>query len=107
MTRSGPSLDNLIRAYVHDRWLVRRTPALLADAGFELLQRDGYLYLPAIDSPYFPTIVDRGADSLVAGGVIGEDFAKGIRDEARRRMASGTFFGSIAFVSIIARKPQG
>ena len=98
-------VDNLIRAYVHDRWLVRRTPALLARAGFEILHRDGHLYLPAADSPYFLTIIDRGADTLVDEGVIGRALADGIRDEARRRIAERNFFGSIAFVSIVARKP--
>ena len=100
-----PVVDNLIRAYVHDRWLVRRSPALLAAAGFEILHRDGSLYLPATDSPYFLTIVDRGADTLVDEGVIGAALADGIRDEARRRVSEQSFFGSIAFVSIIARKP--
>lgn len=100
-----PIVDNLIRAYVHDRWLVRRMPALLSEAGFELLERDGHLYLPASDSPYFLTIIDRGAETLIQEGVIGEEFAQGIKAEARRRVASGSFFGSIAFVSVIARKP--
>ncbi len=98
-------VDNLIRAYVHDRWLVRRTPALLARSGFEILHRDGHLYLPAVDSPYFLTIIDRGADTLVDEGVIGASLAAGIRDEARRRVEARSFFGSIAFVSIVARKP--
>lgn len=101
-----PVVDNLIRAYVHDRWLVRRTPALLADSGFQILHRDGHLYLPAVDSPYFLTIIDRGADTLVDEGVIGPSLAKGIRDEARRRVEARSFFGSIAFVSIISRKPE-
>lgn len=100
-----PVVDNLLRAYVHDRWLVRRAPALLAASGFEILERDGHLYLPAIDSPYFLTIIDRGADTLVEEGVIGPSFAEGIREEARRRVAERSFFGSIAFVSIVARKP--
>ena len=100
-----PVVDNLIRAYVHDRWLVRRTPALLAASGFEILHRDGFLYLPATDSPYFLTIIDRGADTLVADGVIGVPLADGIRDEARRRVSEQSFFGSIAFVSIVAKKP--
>ena len=101
-----PVVDNLIRAYVHDRWLVRRSPALLAAAGFEILERDGFLYLPATDSPYFLTIIDRGADTLVEEGVIGSSLADGIRDEARRRVSEQSFFGSIAFVSIIAQKPK-
>ncbi len=100
-----PVVDNLIRAYVHDRWLVRRTPALLAASGFEIQHRDGFLYLPATDSPYFLTIIDRGADTLVDDGVIGTALAAGIRDEARRRVSAQSFFGSIAFVSIIATKP--
>ena len=78
---------------------------MLAEAGFELIDRDGYLYLPATDSPYFLTIIDRGADSLVSDGTIGEALADGIKAEARRRAKAGAFFGSIAFVSIIARKP--
>ena len=98
-------VDNLLEAYVHDRWLVRRTPQLLADAGFEILERDGHLYLPAIDSPYFLTIIERGADTLVDAGVIGRDLADGICQEARRRIQTQSAFGSIAFVSIIARKP--
>jgi arsenite methyltransferase len=99
-----PLVDNLIKTYVHDLWIVRRTPALLAEAGFEVLARDGYLYLPAADSPYFLTIIDRGADTLVDDGVIGPDLADGLRAEARRRVAAGSFFGSIAFVSVVARK---
>lgn len=97
-------VDNLIKAYVHDLWIVRRTPALLGDAGFEVVARDGHLYLPALDSTYFLTIIDRGADTLVDEGVIGPDLADGLRAEARRRVAAGSFFGSIAFVSVIAHK---
>ena len=98
-------VDNLIEVYVHDRWLVRRTPSLLATAGFEILERNGHLYLPALDSPYFLTIIERGADTLVEAGIIGRELAEGIRQEARRRMETQSAFGSIAFVSIIARKP--
>lgn len=100
-----PLVDNLIRAYVHDRWLVRNTAGLLADAGFEIVDRQGHLYLPAPDSPYFLTIIDRGADTLVDEGVIGPELAEAIRSEARRRQSVRKFFGSIAFVSTIARKP--
>ncbi len=98
-------VDNLLRSYVHDLWLVRRTPSLLIRSGFEILHRDGHLYLPAVDSPYFLTIIDRGADTLVDEGVIGKSLAEGIRDEARRRVEARSFFGSIGFVSIVARKP--
>jgi arsenite methyltransferase len=98
-------VDNLIKVYVHDRWIVRRTPALLAEAGFEVLERNGHLYLPALDSPYFQTIIDRGADTLLDEGVIGQALAEGIRAEADRRMKMQSSFGSIAFVSVVATKP--
>ena len=97
-------VDNLIRTYVHDRWIIRQMSGLLAEAGFEILRRDGHLYLPEPDSPYFLTIIDRGSDTLQTEGVIGKDLASGLRAEARRRVAAGQFFGSIAFVSIVARK---
>ena len=99
-----PIVDNLIQVYVHNKWLVREAPALLTRSGFKIMEREGHLYLPAVDSPYFVTIIDRGADTLVDDGVIGAELAEGIRAEARRRMESQSFFGSIAFVSLIAEK---
>lgn len=102
----APVVDNLIKVYVHNKWLVRQTPGLLAKAGFKTLDREGHLYLPAVDSPYFLTIIDRGADTLVDEGVIGPELAEGIRAEARRRTEAKSFFGSIAFVCVIAQKPD-
>ena len=100
----GPVIDMLIEAYVHDRWIVRRTPRLLADNGFEVLARQGSLYLPEPGSPYFQTVVDRGAETLLAAGVIGETLADGFKAEARRRAEQAQGWGAISFVAVIARK---
>jgi hypothetical protein len=51
--------------------------------------------------------LDRGADMLQTSGTIGEDLAAALKVEARRRAAAGDFFGHIAYVSVIARKPAG
>jgi hypothetical protein len=51
------------------------------------------------------TIIDRGADMLRAANIIGEPLAVALKEEARRRVAAGTFFGHIAYGSVIARKP--
>jgi hypothetical protein len=50
------------------------------------------------------SIVDRGADALVASGLIGRDLADALRAEARSRATAGTFFGHIAYASLTARK---
>ncbi|MEM9013245.1 MAG: methyltransferase domain-containing protein [Pseudomonadota bacterium] len=100
----GPVIERLIEAYVHDRWLIRRVVPLIAEAGFDVVSRDGYLYLAEGEAAYFCTIVDRGADTLVEDGTIGPDLAQGLKAEARRRAQTDAFFGSIAFIGVIARK---
>ncbi|MEO0682930.1 MAG: methyltransferase domain-containing protein, partial [Pseudomonadota bacterium] len=100
----APVIARLIEAYVHDRWLVRRLPALLSAAGFEASSREGHLYLPDPGSAYFRSIIDRGADVLLADGTIGEALAEGLRAEARRRADEGRGYGAISFVSLVARK---
>jgi hypothetical protein len=52
------------------------------------------------------TIIDRGADLLCASGQIGAEAAEALKAEARRRVAAGTFFGHIAYGSLVARKPE-
>jgi hypothetical protein len=49
--------------------------------------------------------VDLGADALAASGRIGADLADALKAEARRRVASGQYFGHIAYMSLVAHKP--
>ena len=49
--------------------------------------------------------VDLGADSLAASGRIGANMAAALKAEARRRVSSGEYFGHIAYMSLVARKP--
>ena len=49
--------------------------------------------------------VDLGADALVAAGQIGADMAAALKAEARQRVASGEYFGHIAYMSCVAHKP--
>jgi hypothetical protein len=51
------------------------------------------------------TIVDRGADALVAAGTIGEVAVGALKEEARRRVESHEFFGHIAYASVIGTLP--
>jgi SAM-dependent methyltransferase len=90
---------------VHDPWLARRLPVLLGEAGFTDLRLRGHSYVeaPASDG-YLLSLIDRGADALVAAGRVGAEAAAALKTEARRRCEAGTFFGHIAYVSAVARK---
>jgi hypothetical protein len=50
--------------------------------------------------------LDLGADALVTAGQIGADMAVALKAEARRRVDSGEYFGHIAYMSCLARKPE-
>jgi SAM-dependent methyltransferase len=109
-TRAGDPLDACAEAFrehfVHDPWLVRRLPALLRAAGVQLQSVRSYGYVEA-PTPGFmlPSWVDLGADALAASGRIGPDMAAALKAEARRRIAGGEYFGHVAYMSLVARKP--
>jgi hypothetical protein len=51
------------------------------------------------------TLVDRGADALAITGRMDGALALALKDEARRRVAAGTFFGHLAYASITVMRP--
>jgi hypothetical protein len=95
----------VVDSSVHDRWLVRRLPDLVQRAGFAPVSVRGFGYLETRDARYTPTIVEPGADALVAAGRIGPETATALKAETRRRVAAGQFFGHIADASLVARRP--
>jgi ubiquinone/menaquinone biosynthesis C-methylase UbiE len=109
-TRAGDPLNACAEAFrehfVHDPWLVRRLPALLRAAGTHVQCVRSYGYVET-STPGFMLAgwVDLGADALVTAGRIGADMAAALKAEARRRVASGEYFGHIAYMSLVARKP--
>jgi ubiquinone/menaquinone biosynthesis C-methylase UbiE len=109
-TGPGDPLDACAEAFrthfVHDPWLVRRLPALVRAAGLELQRVRSYGYVEAPEPGFMlPGWVDRGADALVTSGRIGIEMAAALKAEARRRIASGEYFGHIAYMSLVGRKP--
>ena len=98
-------VDAAVGGLVHDRWLVRRLPALVLSAGFQIERFDSHGYLQISAPDYMLTLVDRGADLLAGSGRIGAEVAGGLKDEARHRVHDGRFFGFIAFAGLIASKP--
>jgi ubiquinone/menaquinone biosynthesis C-methylase UbiE len=89
---------------VHDPWLARRLPALVAAAGFATKAFRSHGYLQTAEPTYMLTLVDRGADIQAAAGRIGPDLAEALKAEARRRIAAGRFHGHITYVSLVASR---
>jgi len=98
-------VDAAMDALVHDRYLVRRLGTLVRAAGWEVVRLRSHGYVESEDPGYMLTLVDRGADTLVTAGRLGEDAADALKAEARRRVAAGQFFGHIAYASLIGRRP--
>jgi SAM-dependent methyltransferase len=99
-----PCVEAIVAYLVHDRWLVRRLPSLVTEAGFEVTASRSYGYVESTEPTYMLTMVERGADQLAAAGRIGVDTALALKAEAHRRVGTGTFFGHIAYAAVFARR---
>ena len=95
-----------IDALVHDPWLVRRLPALLADAGFDTARLHSHGYLEVDTPAYLLCIVEYGANILAARAVIDRAIGEVLKGEARHRAAAGRFFGHISYASALALRPH-
>jgi ubiquinone/menaquinone biosynthesis C-methylase UbiE len=98
--------DAMMANSVNDRWLGRRLPALVRSCGFEVEYFRSHGFVETAEAEYMLTIIDRGANILRASGQIGDEVAAALKAEARRRGEVGAFFGHIAYVSLIARRPS-
>jgi ubiquinone/menaquinone biosynthesis C-methylase UbiE len=97
-------VDAMVASSVTDRWLVRKLPAVVRHCGFELTSFRSHGFVETEQSDYMLTIVDRGADLLRSRDEISDETAAALKTEARRRVHAGTFFGHIAYASVIGRK---
>ena len=98
-------VEAFVEHCVHDPWLVRRLPALAHAAGFVVSPLHTYGIVETLEPRMTPTWVERGVEALLAVGRIGAELAAALKAEAHHRAAEGTWFGSTAYASLIARKP--
>ncbi len=98
-------VDVMVESIVHDRWLVRRLPALLKSRGFSVGPLRSYGYVEHPDPSFMFTWVERGTDALMASGRIGAAGAQALRAEARRRVEENQWFAHVAYGSVVGRKP--
>jgi ubiquinone/menaquinone biosynthesis C-methylase UbiE len=98
-------VDAWVGSSVHDRWLLRRLPAMARSIGFEIASVRSHGYVQNTNPEYMMTIVSRGIEALTGSRRIGQGAAEALRAEARRRADAGEFFGHIGYVSVVGRKP--
>jgi arsenite methyltransferase len=91
---------------VTDRWLIRRLPELVCKVGFDVLTSRSHGFVETTAGGYVLTIIDRGVDILLTAGQIGDELAAALKNEARRRVREGLFFGHVAYLSLTARRPK-
>jgi SAM-dependent methyltransferase len=91
-------------AYINDPHVMRRAAAMLRHAGFTLESVVSHGF-PQIQAPdYLLSVFDRGAQALTETGLIGDGACAALQQEARRRIDEGTFFGFVAYVTMIGRR---
>jgi uncharacterized protein YfiM (DUF2279 family) len=80
---------------------------LLAAAGFAVESIEPHAYVQTTNPDYLLTLLSRGMSAAGRADEIGQAMVESFNSEARRRVANRTFFGSLTFLSVIARKGSG
>ena len=97
-------IDAFIEGNVNDKWLVRRLPAVLIEAGFapQAARSHGHLETeaPALTRGW----TERGALYLRQWGRIDQAMEDALVTECRRRAESGAFYGFMNYVSVVATR---
>jgi len=94
----------VLRNLVHAPYIMRRLPALVTAAGFSVQSVEPHGYVQTTTPDYLLTLLSRGTHAAAQAGEIGQELIDGFDREARRRVANGTFYGAILFLSLAARK---
>lgn len=97
--------EAVLGSIVHDPWLVRRLRPLAASVGFVPGRLWSHGYVESEDPSYMLAVVDLGADALASSGHVARATTEALKQEARARAEDGTFFGHIAYASLVARPP--
>jgi SAM-dependent methyltransferase len=95
-----------LRHMVHAPHIMRQLPALIVAAGFNLDSVEPHAYVQTTSPDYLLTLLARGMSAAARASEVGRAVAESFDAEARRRVANGTFFGSLTFMSVLASKPS-
>jgi arsenite methyltransferase len=96
--------EAVLRNLVHAPYIMRRLPALVTAAGFTLQAVEPHGYVQTTSPTYLLSLLSRGTNASVQAGEIGQELVDSFDQEARRRVANGSFYGALLFLSLAARK---
>ena len=96
--------EAVLRNLVHAPYIMRRLPALVTAAGFSLQTIEPHGYVQMTSPAYLLSLLSRGTNAAAQAGEIGQELAESFDQEARRRVANGSFYGAMLFLSLAARK---
>ena len=77
---------------------------LVTAAGFRVQSFEPHGYIQTSTPDYLLSLLSRGTSASARAGEIGQELVDAFDQEARRRIANGTFYGAILFLSLAARK---
>jgi len=97
-------INAFVEGNVHDKWLVRRLPQILIEAGFapQAARSHGHLEttMPALTKGW----TERGALYMYQWGRIDVAMRDALVGECHRRIEIGAFYGFMNYVSLIATR---
>ena len=96
----------VLRHSMHAPYIMRQLPALVSAAGFRVASLQPHGYVQTTSPDYLLTLLSRGITAACRAGEIGPMLVEGFEREAERRIASGTFYGAMLFLSLTARKTK-
>ena len=96
--------ETVLRNLVHAPYIMRRLPALVTAAGFSLQGVEPHGYVQTTSPAYLLSLLSRGTRAAVQADEIGQELVDSFDREARRRVANGSFYGAMLFLSLAARK---
>jgi arsenite methyltransferase len=94
----------VLRNLVHAPFIMRRLPALVMAAGLSVQSLEAHGYAQTSSPDYLLTLLWRGTQAALRAGEIGQEMVDSFEREARRRVANGTFYGAMLFLSLTACK---
>jgi arsenite methyltransferase len=94
----------VLRHMMHAPYIMRQLPAFVTAAGFSVRSVEPHGYAQMTSPDFLLTLLSRGTNAAARAGEIGQALVDGFDREARRRVANGTFYGAILFLSLVARK---
>lgn len=100
------AIDTVLRNLVHAPYIMRQLPTLVSAAGFRVESLQPYAYVQTTSPDYLLTLLSRGTTAASQAGEIGLMLVDGFKWETERRIASGTFYGALLFLSLTARKTK-